>query len=96
MEDLITQLKAMRIPFQSEQDNEGIWYSWPEEAPGLWGKGEDIETSIDDMIDNLRECVQIAAENHLHPEPAILYAKVLVSTDEELRECLAGEIYAAS
>ena len=96
MDDLISKLKAMRILCQSEQDNEGVWFSWPAEAPGLWGKGEDIEASIDDMIDNLRECVQIAAENHLHPEPAALYAKVLVSTDEELRECLAGEICAVS
>ena len=96
MDDIIAQLKAIRIPFESEQDSDGIWHSWPVDAPGLWGQGQDRETSIDDMIDMWREGVEIIAKEHIQPSPALLYAKVLISTNEELRQCLAGEICAVS
>ena len=93
MEDIIATLKAIRIPFKSEQDNQGIWHSWPDFAPGLWGEGKDIPESINDMITLWRECTVRTAQGETDGTERLPYfAKVLVSTDEELKSCLDGKI----
>ena len=97
MDDIITMLKAVRIPFKSERNSEGIWASWPEFAPGLWGEGKDIPESIDDMISVWRECAAMAVQGSPDgAERLPYYAKVMVSTDEELKSCLDGQICAGS
>ena len=97
MDDIIAQLKAVRIPFKSEQDKNGLWSSWPEFAPGLWGEGKTIPESIDDMISVWRECAAMAVQGSPDGKERLpYYAKVMVSSDEELKSCLDGQICANS
>lgn len=91
-EELERGLKAMQIVYKSERSSEGVWYSWPEFAPGLWGSGQDRAESIDDMLKVWRESVALSAQGEPDaPERMPYYLKVLVSSDEELKACLSGQ-----
>lgn len=88
--------KEIKIPFIYFQDEDGSYFSECEVLT-THGDGQTLEASIDNMICNMRESAEIYCEdlpfwlaNNPGEFPYIL--KIMMSNDEELKSCLAGEI----
>ncbi len=94
----LANVRNVTIPVQYIREDNGHWSCWTKhDMPGLiqtYGVGETFNEAVDDYVDALKEIAECIYEDDV-PEDNIsveCLAKILMSSKEELKQCLDGKI----
>ena len=91
-------VRNVTIPVKYVREDNGHWSCWTRHGvPGTintYGVGTTFDEAVDDYVDALKEIAECIYEDDV-PEDNIsveCLAKILMSSKEELKKCLDGEI----
>lgn len=95
--NFILALKSLDFAPEYERDPSGIITSSTNNGILTWGEGETYEQSRADLMSALRTWAEIYFEDFANwyarkPEDFPYALKIMLSSDEELTQCLSGEI----
>ena len=94
----VTMIKNLKIPVVYVKDEGEGWSCWTEYDTigpiNTYGIGDTLDEAIDDYLDALKEIAECIYEDNLPDKytSAEYLAKILMSSKEELRQCLNGRI----
>ena len=94
----LTTVRNLTIPVEYVREDNGDWSCWTK--PGYLGlmhthgTGNTLEEALDDYIDALKEIAESIYQYNLPDEyTSVEYlTKILISSKEELKQCLSGKI----
>ena len=94
----VTHIKNLTIPIEYVREDNGSWSCWTKPRYfGLMhthGTGATLDEALDDYVDALKDIAECIYQENLPDEhtSAEYLAKILMSSKEELKQCLNGKI----
>ena len=94
----VTMIKNLKIPVRYIKCDDGSWSCWTEFDTfgpiNTYGLGATLDEAIDDYVDALKEIAECIYDDNLPDKytSAEYLAKILISSKEELKQCLNGRI----
>ena len=91
----LREVLTREISYKYERGEDGIYYCWTDEMPGLFGEGLTLSDAESDMLDTLtegaREYVRMMREGiDVDSDRVGLIMQVLLTGKEVLKSCLHG------
>ncbi|MBQ7219935.1 MAG: hypothetical protein IJS28_03030 [Synergistaceae bacterium] len=94
----VARIRNLKIPVEYVREDNGHWSCWTKyNAPGTiqtYGVGITFDEAVDDYIDALKEIARCIYEDDEPTDDVSFefFAKILMSSKEELKKCLDGMI----